>query len=173
MNLDHFFENNRSLEWIGKGIILFWAMWSLLVALTDSIDWLQQVNLLSPDWAFTSGNFELLVQSLAHYKLNNHYLNLFLYFVIVIFAWIITIFFVRAVFSSKKNIKQYLQRCYAAFLMSLAIEAFFIIVDEIFIQYPLEHGHMDRLGFKLVTFIVFFMLERHLSTGVKRKRAEP
>lgn len=161
MSLDHFFEkNNRAPKWIARGIILFWAIWSLLVALSDSVNLLQHLHLLPSHWAYTSGNYDLVVQIFSLYKINNQPLFLFLYFIIVVSAWIITLFFGRAVFTSEKNSEQYLLRCYTAFLMLFAIDACFILADELFIQYTLEHGHMERLGFKLVTFLVFFVLEK-------------
>ena len=84
----------------------------------------------------------------------------------MVFAWLIAGFFWRAVFASKVNYEQYLQKCYLAFLLSFAIEAFFILADEIFIQYDLEHGHIDRLGFKLITFLVFFIIGKSITKGV-------
>lgn len=161
MNWDLFFEQkDLSIKWISRGIIVFWAFWSLLVALSDSVNFLQQANILPSHWVFTSKNYDLVMNSLALYQINNVVLTLFLYFFIVLFAWIITLCFIRAAFSSSTGVARYLQRCYTAFLLSFAIEAFFIMADEIFVQYALEHGHMDRLGFKMLTFLVFFVLEQ-------------
>ncbi len=167
MNVDLFFErNNRSLQWITKGIILFWAIWSLLVALSDTVNLLQHIHLLSPNWAYSSGNYDLITQLFSIYKINHQPLFLMLYFIIIVFAWIITFFFWRAALTSKKNLQYYLQRCYIAFLMIFAIDACFVIADEIFIQYTLEHGHIDRLNFKLITFLVFFILAKQQHTSV-------
>ncbi|MDX1836030.1 hypothetical protein DIZ81_13240 [Legionella taurinensis] len=160
MSLDTFFaKDNRSLRWIAKGILLFWMLWSLLVALSDTVNLLQRLHLLPAHWVYTSGNYDLVVQTFSLYKLNNEPLFLLSYFVIVVFAWVITFFFARAVWASEKN-GHYLQRAYTAFLVILAIDAGFILADELFIQYAMEHGHMNRLGFKLLTFIVFLMLEK-------------
>jgi len=159
MSVDLFFEKqNRSLAWISYGVIVFWAVWALLVALGDSVNLMQEANLLPSYLVFTSKNYSLLAKSFALYQIQSKALMLICYSIIIVFTWIITAFFWRAVFAVKQNLDRYLQKCYTAFLVSFAIEAFFILSDEIFLQYELEHGHMARLGFKLITFLVFLAL---------------
>ncbi|OGT41014.1 MAG: hypothetical protein A3F42_06780, partial [Gammaproteobacteria bacterium RIFCSPHIGHO2_12_FULL_37_34] len=146
--------NEKQLTFLTLSIIAFWALWSTLVALTDVINFLQAIAWLPMDWTFTSNNFALVVKSVGMYGLQNTLLPLALFFVIVIWACLIAVLFWRALFAhhSKNN---YLQKCYTAFLACFSIEAVFILADELFIQYDFEHGHMDRLGFKLITFLVF------------------
>ena len=166
MSVDLFFEKqNRALTWISYGVIVFWATWALLVALGDSVNLMQEANLLPSYLVFTSKNYNLLTKSFALYQIQNKTLMLICYSIIVIFAWVITVFFWRAVFAVKQDLERYLQKCYTAFMVSFAIEAFFILSDEIFLQYELEHGHMARLGFKLITFLVFLALNKSSGTA--------
>lgn len=142
------------------GIVLFWALWSTLVALTDTVDFFQAINWLPRDWAFTSHNYDLVIKSVSTYGLQHTFLPIVLFFTIVVLAILIALLFWRALFAYPFDKNAYLQKCYTAFLVSFLMEAIFILADELFIQYTFEHGHMDRLGFKLITFIVFWSLER-------------
>ena len=152
-------NKNKSLQILSHSIIVFWAMWSSLVAFTDSINFLQAIHRLPRTWVFTSSNYDLVVKSVSIYGLN-YLFSITCFLLLVLFAWLIAVFFWRAAFTSKSNFERYLQNCYLAFLLSFAVEAFFILADEVFIQYGFEHGHMDRLGFKLITFLVFFILRK-------------
>lgn len=142
------------------GIILFWTLWSSLVALTDTINFFQALRWLPTEWAFSSNNYALVAKSVNVYATPGSLLPLTLFFLIVIWTWVIAWLFWRALFAYQVDKVSYLQKCYVAFLACFSIEALFILADEIFIQYDFEHGHMDRLGFKLITFLVFWMLAR-------------
>ncbi|MBA2711489.1 MAG: hypothetical protein H0U57_12975 [Tatlockia sp.] len=158
MRLNRFFPNhNGQLHWISYGIIVFWALWCTFVALSDTVDWLQKAQILPSNLAFTSQNYGLVAQSLARYQIENHILTLLLFMIIILFAWTIAIFFIRAAFSPKQNLERYLQKCYSAFFLSFCISWFFIIADEFFIQYAFEHTHMNRLSLKFISFIVFLL----------------
>lgn len=162
--MNYFEQNNRATQWIAHGIIVFWALWSLLVALSDSINLFQQLNLLPGSWAFTSKNYDLVVQLFSYYQVNHQTLHLIMYCLIVLLAWVIAIVSARAALTKPQS-EHYLPKCYTAFLFIFAIDALFILVDEIFIQFALEHGHMDRLGFKLISFLVFIAAVKIYSTN--------
>lgn len=168
MSVDLFFERrNGALKWISHGIVLFWTIWSSLVALGDSVNLLQEANILPSYLIYTSRNYDLLTKSFSLYQVQSQPLMLGFYFIIVLFAWMISLFFWRAVLAIRTNHQHYLHKCYTAFMVSFAIEAFFILADEIFLQYELEHGHMARLGFKLITFLVFLALRDNILVSEK------
>lgn len=150
----------RALAVLERGLLLFWSLWATLVALTDGIDFLQQIKMLPADWTFSSGNHALVVKSLAYYHWDFSWLTLSLYGAIVLLSAIIALLFWRAFFTSREPEEKYLCVVYWAFLFKLGIDLLFMIVDEVFMQYDLEHGHMNRLIFIFVTFITFTIIYR-------------
>ena len=150
---------NKPLIILSWSIIAFWALWSTLVALTDVVNFLQAIAWVPNDWVFTSNNFSLVEKSLSIFGLQNTALPIVLFFFIVALACFIAVLFWQALFAYRFDKNSFLQKSYIAFLASFALEAIFILADEIFIQYDFEHGHMDRLGFKLLTFLIFWALQ--------------
>ncbi len=47
-------------------------------------------------------------------------------------------------------------------MLSFAMTACFILLDEIFIEYEFEHIHILRLSLQLISFLVFYVTEPRL-----------
>lgn len=148
--------NLKMITLTQQGIILFWALWFTLVALSDLANFLQTLNLLPSSFSFSSNNYKLIVKSLSFHTTPNHRLALWLFGIILLWVLLIAILFWCALFSP--NYLQ-LKISYVAFLLSLAMTACFVLWDELFIQYDLEHGHIIRLGFQLITLMMFMNLK--------------
>lgn len=150
----------RALSLLERGILLFWTVWATLVMLTDGIDFLQQIKVLPANLAFSSGNHALVAKSLAYYHLDMPWLTLGLYGLIVLASIVIAVLFWRALFMPTVPDERYLCAVYWAFLFKLGIDLFFMLADEVFMQYDLEHGHMNRLVFVFITFFAFLIAHR-------------
>ncbi|AHE66115.1 hypothetical protein [Legionella oakridgensis] len=138
------------LNWILRGIILFWAVWFTLVTASDSVNLLQVTHFLSPNIPFSSHNYNLVVKTLLVYDLQS--LATGAYLAIILGCFIASILFWWAVISLNKEVS------YLAFAVSLAITAIFILFDEFFIQYEFEHQHVIRLTFQIVTFLLYYLI---------------
>lgn len=153
---------NAGTRLIQHSIVLFWALWTSIVTITDAINLLQKLNLMPEHLKFTSGNYDLVLRNLSIYHLNVFSVAIFLFTVIVLWALIIAVLFWKALFYFKKNAQTYFNTTCFAFAILLAMHFVFILADEILIQYPLEHGHMARTVFIFVSFLTFFFLaKRH------------
>jgi hypothetical protein len=138
--------DNSTMSLYQRKIILFWAIWSTMVALSDTFNILQQFG-YKINRSLSSNNINLVKQSLQHYHWDNSFLSLFLFGFIVLGAWVVALFAWRGL----KNLKC----AYQAFGAIILIEAIFTLADEFFFQYDIEHGHILRLSFKLISFLVF------------------
>lgn len=137
---------SKTIQYI---IILFWSIWFTLVSLSDITNLLQVMHILPSNFAFSSKNYGLVDQFLSLYNINSFDLTLLLFSIIVLAATIISITFWIAMYSMSQI---WINR---AFLFSISFTMFFVLSDEVFIQYTIEHGHIIRLILLLITFMYF------------------
>lgn len=144
-----------SSKFIQRIIILFWSLWFTLVSLSDITNFLQLAHILPVDFVFTSKNYDLVHQYLSLFGFNSFALSLLLFGMIVSAAILISITFWISTFTMNPvwiNL---------AFLSSILLTMFFILCDEIFIQYTIEHGHTIRLTLLLISFMYFKEKKNH------------
>lgn len=146
---------NCKKTFVEQGIVWFWACWSTIVLFTDSIDFLQRIQWLPDSIAFTSKNFDLVAKSLATYHWDYTPVVFILYGMIVLWSLLIASLFWRAIFAARQSLEIYLSKVQQAFWAMLLMTAIFLLADEIFIQYEFGHSHMMRLGFMLLTYLIF------------------
>jgi|GEM_PF-905054 len=144
-----------SLTVIERGILLFWGLWFALAASADVSNFLQVIAWIPMDFPFSSKNYDLVVQSFHTYGVHQPSLLVFCYGCIIVWAFVIALAFLMAFL--RPNHKAL---AHNAFLISFMLTAFFILMDEIFLQYEFEHNHVVRLGFQLLTFVVFYLLSQ-------------
>ena len=154
---------------IQKGLLLFWATWFTLVSCTDLINFLQQLHLISNNIVFTSQNYALVLQVLEHIKINSPRLALVLFALIQLWSWAIAICFWASVVISTSS-RRYIHVAYIAWISSCAMTVVFMIFDEIFIAYNIEHGHVNRLCLQAILFLTFIVLERMRTSTAHRSR---
>ncbi len=142
------------LNIIQRGIILFWGLWFSVVTITDVVNVLQGNNYLPKSFILSSKNYDLVINLFSTYGLHSPRIILFLFSIIILWAFTIAISFWVAFFWFT------LERAYLAFLLSLSMTAFFILFDEVFIQYELEHGHIIRIALQLISLWVFFSISK-------------
>lgn len=147
-----------AVELIQRGIILFWAVWYTLVSTSDTIDYLQLFKVIKPN-RFNSKNSNLIKEFWMHYDISSPTIIGTTYAVVIAIAYIITILFwyafILSFFSAKID---FFHAGLWAFFISLAFHAFFMLMDEIFIQYSLEHMHIIRFILQFVMLIAFIYI---------------
>jgi len=149
-------QNDQMLTLIRRGIILFWAVWYSLVFSSDAINLLQHLHVIPTSWTFSSNNYDLVAGHIATYGIHSTTVALLLFGIIVV--WVLTnaMLFWRAVFTFNEENAH--KAVYLAFIASMGLYATFILSDEIFIKYQIEHWHDVQFGFLLITFFVFLKL---------------
>lgn len=134
---------------IKQGILAFWGLWFTVVLLSDITNFLQVLQILPENFAFTSKNYDLVAKYLNGYNIHSRQVIISIFLLIIAWALIAAFLFWCSLFS--KNIDV----AYLAFIISISMTAFFILADEFFIQYQIEHNHIMRLMFQCVTLLTF------------------
>lgn len=142
-------DNLTFLTTIRRGAILFWALWFTVVTLSDLTNFCQQINFLPANFIFSSKNYDLVSQYLTNYGVKSNHVILGVFFSLIMWAFVTAVLFWIALFSINSIMP------YFAFFISFCMTGFFMLADEFFIQYSLEHGHMLRLSLQLLCFILF------------------
>ena len=163
-NKYYYSKINTTPQALQYGIIIFWTLWSALVFAADFVNFLQKIHIMSDSVHFTSNNYLLVEKSLSTYGLHSFILCITIYAIINLGAFLVTCIFGLACFTIGKNYNNFIKSANVAFIASFVIDAFFVLCDEIFVQYSMEHDHLIRFGIKFITFIVF---------NIKYNTAEP
>ena len=139
------------------GLISFWALWLLIVFLTNLFEWLKVIRLLSPHWTFASQNYEAVARATATYH-SPQWLPSFLFLGILLWQLLALTCFGWAILSSAEAGSLARGPVNAAFAASIGLLATFMIADEIFKEYDLERGHNMLFIAHLVTLILLYAL---------------
>lgn len=161
-NASNYIALNHMHQIMQYGIVGFWALWTLLVSASDLINLLQKLHMVPDSLHFTSNNYTLVAQTLSIYGLDTFTITIVVFTIINVMVFLAAVAFLRAFIAGILGSSTFIKYTYIAFIVSFALEGFFILADEVFIQYSNEHGHVIRLAFRLITFIVFMMVSRKL-----------
>jgi hypothetical protein len=133
-----------------SGVLLFWAAWFTLVALTNVLDALKAGGVLPDGWSFASGNWQLMLKVTALHATPVAVVGVMFLGVI---AWeaLAAVLFWRAWAAGGRG-------GVVAFTVALALSAAFALADEIFIAYTLEAGHLRLLGLQLLSVLALRLL---------------
>ncbi len=152
-------SNLRGLKIIGLLIIIFWALWYLLVFSSDVSNFIQSVFSTRP-FAFDSRNLSLVIHSFSTYGITIPWIHTMVFAFITLWSGLTAILFGIAAWAKIRVYPSSDRIVYWAFLLSIAQDMVFILSDEFFIQYDLEGGHMERLGVKIITLIGLILIAR-------------
>jgi hypothetical protein len=139
------------------GLVSFWGLWLLIVFLTNLFEWLKVIRILSPDWKFTSQNYEAVARATARYH-SAAWLPRFLFLGILLWQLVAFTCFSWAMISSAWAGSLAWGLVNVAFAASIGLLAAFIVADEIFKEYELERGHNMLFIAHLVTLILLYVL---------------
>ena len=149
------------MEWTGlalkQGMLLFWALWLTVACLANTCDGLKACHVLGARWKFASGNYALMVEITQKYH-TPLWLNAVLFGGVILWQGCAALLFWFAL-----SVFQGLHRpggnaLYAAFLVSLALWAAFIVVDEIFLTYETEDTHLRVFTAQAISLLVLALV---------------
>ncbi len=146
-------------------LMFFWGLWLLIVAFTDTIDYLQTLSLITKNFPFSSKNFNFLTNFVSKYFSNPFFVHSIYIFIISWVYLLIGVWWRQFKYYMKDRRVVHLSK----FCKNLTLlTAFFVLADEFFIQYEIEHGHLLRFAAQICTIIYFSFLERD-EKNMKRK----
>ena len=137
-------------------LLLFWAIWLSVVFLSNLADAAKGLGWLAESWAFASGNFKFIRETTARYGIPD-FVNAVLLAGVIVWEGLAALLFwwagwsFRGRSSARKGV-------YLAFTTSLLLWGAFLVVDEVFIAYPLESTHLRLFVAHLVTLLAVDLL---------------
>ena len=145
-----------SIFYFKLGLLLFWGFWYFIAFCTNLCECFERLRILPKAWPFASGNLRGVSDAVKTYSASAWVPWLlfcavvcFQLFVVLLFGWAISSSAAGSLNSEAVN---------AAFTAGLALWAAFMLTDEIFKQYDVEHSHVLFFIAQLVTFISFYVL---------------
>lgn len=140
-----------------QGVLLFWALWLSIAWLSNVCEALKACHLLGVKWKFASGNYALLVETTQKYRMPLSFTALLFFGVILwqgcsaLLFWFASITF-QGLHQPGEHVLN------AAFLVSLALWAAFLIADEIFLAYEAEATHLRIFSAQLLSLLALTLL---------------
>ncbi len=137
---------NRDILFV-RGLLVFWSLWITLVATTNALDALVQLGVLS-EGSWASGNYAYMVEVTSELPFPRARVG-------VLFAGVVAWEAIAMCLCWRAALRPDLpDRSYAAFGALLGLMAVFILADEVFIAYGLEHTHTGIFTALLASFAV-------------------
>jgi hypothetical protein len=139
------------------GILLFWALWLSVAWLANMCDGLKACRLLGARWKFASGNYALMVETTQKYHAPLWLIAL-LFLGVILWQGCSALLFWSACIGFQGVHQPGEHTLYAAFLVSLALWAAFLIADEIFLAYESEATHMRVFVAQVMSLLALALL---------------
>jgi hypothetical protein len=141
-------SSSRTLK---SGILLFWALYFSLVALTNVLDGVKTLGLLPRGWTLASDNYALMAKVTGVHGTSTAVVAVLFLGVI---AWEVgaAILFWRGWATRVRG------TVYAAFTLGLALWAAMTLADEIFVAYSLGATHLRLFGLQLLSLLALRLL---------------
>ena len=136
-----------------RGIILFWALWFLIVTFTNLSDALVTFGLLPFDWPSVSNNYLLIEKSISVYHLPDWVSELF-FFTIIAWEAICSILFFRLFLRFRTLRPEEPAMLLEPFAAGIGLFCSFILACEIFLVYEIEGAHL-RVFLALLVSLMF------------------
>jgi len=143
---------------IQRGILLFWALYFLLVWITNLCDALKELGWLGKDWRYVSGNYALIVEVTAGKVGGPAWLAPVLFAGVLLWEAAAGVMFIRAAAVFRSMTQPGRQTVHAAFAAALGLWAAFILADEFFIDYRFETTHRSLLTLQLLSLLAMHLL---------------
>jgi hypothetical protein len=145
-----------SIFYFKLGLLLFWGVWYFIAFCTNVCECFARLRVLPNAWRFASGNLQGVSHAVKTYSASP-WLPWLLFSGVLCFQLFLVFLFGWAIISSGAGSLNS-QAINAAFCAGLALWAAFMLTDEIFKQYDVEHSHVLFFIAQLVTFISFYVL---------------
>lgn len=146
---------------IKRSILLFWALYFLLVLSSNLGDALKEIGLLPADWIYASGNYGLIQKVVNIYSFPS-FITAILFAGVLLLQLLITIYFWQAYREHQLSDSELMRLVYRAFGTAFLLWFLFILSDEFFLVYDkiagLERGHFGMLVAQIVTFLTITLV---------------
>lgn len=137
-------------------LLFFWAVWLSVVFLSNLADAGTGLGLLGQSWNFASGNWKLIEETTARYRIPAA-VNTLLFAGVIVWEGVAAALLWRAGWSFRgRNASG--KAVYLAFTISLLLWGAFVVADEVFIAYRLEGTHLRLFELHLVTLLAIDLL---------------
>jgi hypothetical protein len=135
-----------------RSLITVWSLWWTVVFATNLADAAKALGLLGQGWAFASGNYRLVTETIARYG-PPPWLSGLLFFGVLCGEGLIACLFWRA--SWLIGVERTGQRAVRwAFIAAFTLWGAFLIADEICAAYAVEATHVRVFTAQMVTLLV-------------------
>lgn len=145
---------------LSRLVLGFWSAWFAIVTVTNVTDGLKGAGILSGEWKFASGNFELLVKTIAIYGLPRAAATMMF---IGVIAWeaLAAVLYCRAARDANGTPTSQASAQLAA-IVGVALFAAFVLADELFIAFPtgMEATHLRIMAAQLISWLVVHVDQR-------------
>src|SRR5262245_12876791 len=133
-----------------SGVLLFWAAWFSIVALTNVCDALKAGRVVPAGWSFASGNWELMLKVTAVHATPVALVGI-LFLGVIAWQALAAVLFWRAWIAGGRG-------GIAAFTAGPALWAGLALAHEILRAYTLEAGHLRLFGLQLLSVLALRLL---------------
>jgi hypothetical protein len=142
-----------TLVTIQRGVLLFWALWFGVVAVTNVLDAGKALGWVPNRFAFTSGNWTWMESVMVplHVPLG---LQVFLFAGVILWETLCAVLFARAFAAFRGRSIEDETATKWALLVALALWAMFQLLDEVFLAFSPEAVHRVIFGNLLLTTLV-------------------
>lgn len=157
------------IRWLQIVLLLFWGVWSTLVALTNTTAACKAMGLLPAGWKFASGNWIYMREVISVYH-TPVALGALLFAGVIVWEWLLAAAFFRAarlVIAARAQavLTESAQRAIVqAHLLGTALWGSFLLADEFFVRYDAAATHWTILIATLVSLVVMLVTARPSSS---------
>ena len=139
------------------GLVFFWGLWLGMVLLNNVFEGLRAFRILPPYWKFASNNLQVIRQAAGRYHAPLWVPNV-LFLGVLLWQGGTLVLFGRALVLFLETGELVLGAINLAFASSIALIAAFIVADEVFQLYELEHIHVLYLIAHVVTLLALHVM---------------
>lgn len=146
--------------------ILVWTLWLTIITLTDVVSTLHHFYPSPTGLAlFDSKNFSLVIADWQHYHIQTTWVPLSSFIFIMALTSINALLFMRAFKHFIQQQSHWFSALSIAFLWLIGIHLLFLMIDESFFQYGMEHQHLMRMGTIIINYLLLHTLYKSLTSN--------
>lgn len=142
---------------VKRGVLVFWAAWLSVVALTNILDALKALEALPADWVWVSGNFAWIQETMKPLNVALG-VQALLFVGVIIWEVLAATLFWRAVISYRNRPLNKERAAIIACGVNLALWCAFQVLDEVFLSFEPESTHRVIFANQILTILMLQLL---------------
>lgn len=146
-----------TLGTVKRGVLVFWAAWLSVVALTNVLDALKAIGTLPASWAWASGNFGWIQETMKPLGVSIGVEGA-LFFGVIVWEMLAAALFWRATVSYRNRSLRYEPATVLACGVNLALWCAFQVLDELFLAFQPEGVHRVIFANQILTLLLLQLL---------------